>query len=313
MLVLDEADEMLSMGFHEDLDVILQKVPAKRQTVLFSATMSKSILELTKKYLNDPLNIKISHKELTVPSVEQYYIEVREPSKLDVLSNVIDGSNYNLVLVFCNTKKRVAELVFGLQARGFSADALHGDMRQSERDAVMTKFRNGDINIMVATDIAARGIDVDNIEAVINYDIPNDDEYYVHRIGRTGRAGKTGKAYTFVSGREIYKLKDIQRYTKTSVKPITPPSLTDIQESQMGALLKKAYNTLSDEKYTKYIPYIEKLLNEINTNRNEQPDLNAMDIAAALLKMISGQSLHRPNIRSKQSSEVKYTSKNSHR
>lgn len=296
MLILDEADEMLSMGFQEDIDVILQKTPAEKQTVLFSATMSKSILEITKKYQKDPEHIKIHHKELTVAGVEQYCIEVREPFRMDVLSRVIDGNNYNLSLVFCNTKKRVDELVFGLKSRGYAVEALHGDMRQSERDAVMGKFRNGEINILVATDVAARGIDVENIEAVINYDIPNDEEYYVHRIGRTGRAGKTGKAYTFISGREFYKIKDIQRFTKAPIKQIEPPTIFDIEESRMGALLKKVADSVNEGKYAKYTPYVEQLMEEINAVNSEQPDLTTLDIASVLLKMLSKQhTVRRPN------------------
>jgi ATP-dependent RNA helicase DeaD len=289
MLVLDEADEMLSMGFQEDLDVILQKTPAEKQTVLFSATMSRSILEITKKYLKNPEHIKITHKELTVPSVEQFYIEVREQFRMDVLSRVIDGNNYNLSLVFCNTKKRVDELVTGLQTRGYSAEALHGDMRQSERDAVMAKFRNGDIHVLVATDVAARGIDVENIEAVFNYDIPNDEEYYVHRIGRTGRAGKAGKAYTFMSGREIYKIKDIQRFTKAVIRQIEPPTHFDIEESRMGALLKLISDSTKEGKYEKYAPYVEQILDQINQSNSDTPDISTLDIAAVLLKLLSKQ------------------------
>ncbi|MHB1314302.1 MAG: DEAD/DEAH box helicase [Christensenellales bacterium] len=291
LVVLDEADEMLSMGFLEDMDTILAKIPDGKQTVLFSATMPKSMLELAQKYQHNPEHIQVSHRELTVPAIEQFYMEVREPSRLDVLSRIIDGNNYNLSLVFCNTKKRVSELVFLLQARGYAADALHGDMRQSERDAVMGKFRSGELNILVATDVAARGIDVDDIEAVINYDIPNDEEYYVHRIGRTGRAGKTGKAYTFVSGKEIYKLKDIQRYAKVTIKPAIPPTMLDIQESKTTVLLQKVGDTLSDKRYDKFIPYIEKILVEYNTTQSGEPDLTPMDIAAALLKMLSKQTV----------------------
>ena len=287
LLVLDEADEMLSMGFQEDLDAILQKTPEEKQTVLFSATMSESILEITKQYQKNPEHIKLIHRELSVPTIEQYYIEVREPSKLDVLSRVIDGNNFQLSLVFCNTKKRVDELVFGLQARGYLADALHSDIRQAGRDAVMNKFRNGDISVLVATDVAARGIDVENIEAVINYDIPEDVEYYVHRIGRTGRAGKSGKAYTFLSGREFYKLKDIQRFTKTNIKLIEPPTILDVEESKIGVLLKKVTETLNKGDYTKFIPYIEQFVERYNVSNSTGNDLTTMDVAAALLKMVS--------------------------
>ncbi|MDF2524866.1 MAG: helicase, superfamily [Clostridiales bacterium] len=186
MIILDEADEMLNMGFREDIDTILEKVPEEKQTILFSATMPKEIMDLTNKYQKKPIHIKAAHKQLTVPSIEQYYLEVSESSKLEVLSRLIDANSIHLALVFCNTKKRVDELTASLQSRGYSSEALHGDMRQDQRDKVMARFRKGHIDILIATDVAARGIDVDNIEAVFNYDIPNDEEYYVHRIGRTG-------------------------------------------------------------------------------------------------------------------------------
>jgi ATP-dependent RNA helicase DeaD len=305
MLILDEADEMLSMGFQEDLDVILQKTPEEKQTVLFSATMSKNILEITKKYQKNPEHIKVLHKELTVPGIDQYYIEVREPFKLEILARVIDGNDYGISLVFCNTKKRAGELAINLQTRGYTAEALHGDMRQNERDAVMSRFRNGDINVLVATDVAARGVDVENIEAVFNYDIPNDEEYYVHRIGRTGRAGKTGVAYTFVSGKELFKLKDIQRFTKKKMKPYEPPTLFDIEESRMGRLLKKVVETIEDNSYSQYATYIEQVADEINKNDSEM-NLTTLDIAAALLKMVSKQTAEpRPAIVHKQSRDQK--------
>ena len=305
MVILDEADEMLSMGFQEDLDVILQKTPEEKQTVLFSATMSKNILAITKKYQKDPEHIKILHKELTVPGIDQYYIEVREPFKLEILSRVIDGNDYRISLVFCNTKKRVDEVAISLQTRGYTAEALHGDMRQNERDAVMARFRNGDINILVATDVAARGVDVENIEAVFNYDIPNDEEYYVHRIGRTGRAGRVGVAYTFVSGRELFKLKDIQRFTKKKIKMYEPPTLFDIEESRMGRLLKKVVATIEDNNYSQYATYIEQVAEEIN--ESHEVNLTTLDIAAALLKMVSKRTAEKkPMITHKQGKEQEH-------
>lgn len=304
MLILDEADEMLSMGFQEDLDVILQKTPEDKQTVLFSATMSKNILAITKKYQKDPEHIKVLHKELTVPGIDQHYIEVREPFKLEILSRVIDGNDFSISLVFCNTKKRVDEVAMSLQARGYTAEALHGDMRQNERDAVMAKFRNGDISVLVATDVAARGVDVENIEAVFNYDIPNDEEYYVHRIGRTGRAGKAGVAYTFVSGRELFKLKDIQRFTKKKIKQYDPPTLFDIEESRMSRLLKKVVDTIEDNNYSEYATYIEQIAEEINESHDV--NLTTLDIAAALLKMVSKQAAEKkPMVMQKQSIDHK--------
>lgn len=287
MVILDEADEMLNMGFREDIDTILEKVPDEKQTILFSATIPKEIMELTSKYQKNPMHIKAAHKELTVPSIEQFYLEVSESSKLEVLSRLIDTNNIKLGLVFCNTKKRVDEVASSLQSRGYSSEALHGDMKQEHRDKVMSKFRKGHIDILIATDVAARGIDVDNVEAVFNYDIPNDEEYYVHRIGRTGRAGRTGKAFTFVVGREIYKLRDIQRYTKSTVLLMKPPTLMDVEENKITMLLDKLKDIIAEGHYTKFIPYLEKMLEEINSNNSEVNYNTSLDISAALLQMLS--------------------------
>lgn len=289
MVILDEADEMLNMGFREDIDTILEKVPEEKQTILFSATMPKEIMDLTNKYQKDPILVKAVHKELTVPGIEQFYLDISESSKLEVLSRLIDANNIKLSLVFCNTKKRVDELASNLQSRGYSAEALHGDMKQSQRDQVMSKFRKGHIDVLIATDVAARGIDVEDIEAVFNYDIPNDEEYYVHRIGRTGRAGKTGKAFSFVVGRDIYKLRDIQRYTKSVIVPIKPPTLTDVEETKMNGILEKLKGAIGEDRFSKYVGYIEKFIEETNSHGNEENYVTTLDVAAALLKMVSGQ------------------------
>ncbi len=287
MIVLDEADEMLNMGFREDIDTILEKIPDSRQTILFSATMPKEILDITHKYQKNPVHIRVAHKELTVPSIEQYYLEVRESSRLEVLSRLIDTHDIKLSLIFCNTKKRVDELTSNLQSRGFSAEALHGDMRQEQRDKVMGQFRKGNFDILVATDVAARGIDVDDVEAVFNYDIPSDEEYYVHRIGRTGRAGRSGKAFTFVWGREIYKLRDIQRYTKTNVTLMKVPSLADLEEKRMSNAFKTLKENLQHENINKYTSYINKFIEEYNDEiqSEDQQFLTTLDVAAALFKM----------------------------
>ena len=216
-VVLDEADEMLNMGFREDIEFVLSGVPEERQTVLFSATMPKPIMEITKKFQNNAKVIKVTKKELTVPNIEQYYYDVKPKKKEEVLSRLLDIYSPRLSVVFCNTKKQVDLLVNALLGRGYFAAGLHGDMKQEQRDRVMQGFRTGKTEILVATDVAARGIDVDEVEAVFNYDLPQDDEYYVHRIGRTGRAGREGRAFSFVSGKEVYKLKEIQRYCKTKI------------------------------------------------------------------------------------------------
>lgn len=298
MIVLDEADEMLNMGFREDIDTILEKVPEDRQTILFSATMPKEILDITRKYQKDPIHIKVAHKELTVPSIEQYYLEVKESAKLEVLSRLIDTNDIKLSLVFCNTKKRVDELTSGLQSRGYSAESLHGDMRQEHRDKVMSQFRKGTFDILIATDVAARGIDVDDVEAVFNYDIPSDEEYYVHRIGRTGRAGRTGKAFTFISGREIYKLRDIQRYTKSTVTLMKPPSINDVEEKKMSNVLKTLKENLQSDGISKYVSNIERFVSTINSDAEDQEDsfVTSLDVAAALLKMYAEQNGNFPSM-----------------
>lgn len=276
IVVLDEADEMLDMGFREDIEFVLKDVPEERQTLLFSATMSREILNLTKEYQQDPKFLKVVPQELTVPEISQVYFEVKEKMKLDLLSRLLDIYNPNLSLVFCNTKRRVDKLVSHLQVRGYLADGLHGDLTQRQRDRVMSKFRNGKIDVLVATDVAARGIDVEDIEVVFNYDVPNDDEYYVHRIGRTGRAGKKGKAFTFVSGKEIYQLRDIQRYTKTKIEQQEIPSLRDVQEVKTDQFLKSVKSVINSEDLEKQIHIVEKMIEE---------DYTSVEIAAALIKI----------------------------
>lgn len=277
MIILDEADEMLDMGFREDIEFVLGKMPSERQMLLFSATMSKAILALTKKYQNDPLFLKVAHQELTVPQIEQVYFEVREKNKLDLLSRLIDLHDLQLSLVFCNTKRRVDKLVNHLQTRGYMAGGLHGDMSQNQRDRVMAKFRKGQIEVLVATDVAARGIDVDDVEAVFNYDVPNDDEYYVHRIGRTGRAGKTGQAFTFVAGKEIYKLRDIQRYTKVRIKQLQIPSLQEVEKLKNYRFLENLKHLINNEYLCQEVQMVEKLMEE---------DYSSLDVAAALMKIV---------------------------
>ncbi len=280
MVILDEADEMLNMGFREDIETILKDIPTERQTILFSATMSKEIMRITKEYQRDPELVKVVHKKLTVPSIEQYYLEVSQTKKLEVLSRLIDMYNPKLSLVFCNTKKKVDELVSQLQTRGYFADGLHGDMKQVARTRVMNTFKSGMIDILVATDVAARGIDVDDVEAVFNYDIPQDDEYYVHRIGRTGRAGRAGRAFTFVTGRkQIYALKDIQRYTKSKIHLQQAPSISDVEENKTNKFIEETKAVIEEGELNKYIKIVDRLIED---------DYTSVDIAAALIKMSMG-------------------------
>ncbi len=279
-VVLDEADEMLNMGFREDIELVLEKMPQEHQTLLFSATMPKPILEIAKNYLVEPETVKVVKKELTVPKIDQFYYEVNPRKKSEVLSRLLDMYDPELSLIFCNTKRKVDELVEDLKGRGYFAEGLHGDMKQSQRDRVMNGFRNGRTDILVATDVAARGIDVDDVEAVFNYDVPQDDEYYVHRIGRTGRAGRSGRAFTLVVGREIYKLKDIQRYCKTKIKRQPIPSVDDITNIKAEKILERASDIIESENLGKMIDILEEHLDE--------REYSSLEMAAALLMMQMG-------------------------
>lgn len=279
-IVLDEADEMLNMGFREDIETVLKELPEDRQTILFSATMPKPILDITKLYQKNAELVKVVKKELTVENIDQYYYDVKQKNKEEVLSRLIDMYNPKRSLVFCNTKRKVDELTTALQGRGYFAEGLHGDLKQTQRDRVMNSFRNGKTEILIATDVAARGIDVDDVEAVFNYDLPQDDEYYVHRIGRTGRAGRVGKSFSFVVGKEVYKIKDIQRYCKTKIYAQPIPSQDDVTAIKVEKVLQNIVQVIKDEDLHDMIDIIEDRLNE--------EDYTAMDIAAAFLKLAMG-------------------------
>lgn len=227
-VVLDEADEMLDMGFREDIETILESVPEERQTVLFSATMSKPIMSIAQKFQEEPVQIKITRKEVTNENIEQTYFEVKQRAKTEVTCRLLDAYDLKQVIIFCNTKRKVDEVTEELSAKGYSVESLHGDLRQTQRNQVMAKFRSGAANILVATDVAARGIDVSGIDAVINFDLPLDEEYYVHRIGRTGRAGLTGKALTLVAKDEKFRLRQIETYTKVKIDKGVIPTFEDI-------------------------------------------------------------------------------------
>ena len=280
IVVLDEADEMLNMGFREDIETILSQTPEERQTLLFSATMPQPIMEIARTYQKNAKIVKVVKRELTVANIEQYYYEVRPKNKEEVLSRLLDIYNPALSVVFCNTKRQVDELVEGLKGRGYFAEGLHGDMKQQQRDRVMNGFRNGRTEILVATDVAARGIDVDDVDAVFNYDLPQDDEYYVHRIGRTGRAGKNGKAFTFITGREFYKLKDIQRYCRTKIIAKQVPSLNDVANVKADKIFEKVAGMIDEDNLKPYIRMIEEKL--------EKEDYTTLDLAAAFLRMALG-------------------------
>lgn len=281
IIVLDEADEMLDMGFRDDIEAILQEMPEERQTVFFSATMAKPILDLTRKYQKDPEIIKVAKNELTVAKIDQVFYEVKQSLKMELMARLMNIHNYALSVVFCNTKRMTDEVTESLGARGILAEALHGDLSQAQRDKVMSKFRKGLCTVLVATDVAARGIDVDNVEAVFNFDIPLDEEYYVHRIGRTGRAGKSGTAITFITGRrEMMKLKDLERFTKATINKMTPPSVTELVELKKTQFIKDVHRVLSKEE--------DNQLFEATIGQMLSEGLTQEQISLGLLKMVMG-------------------------
>ena len=281
IIVLDEADEMLDMGFRDDIEAILQEMPEERQTVFFSATMAKPILDLTRKYQKDPEIIKVAKNELTVAKIDQVFYEVKQSLKMELMARLMNIHNYALSVVFCNTKRMTDEVTESLGARGILAEALHGDLSQAQRDKVMGKFRKGICTVLVATDVAARGIDVDNVEAVFNFDIPLDEEYYVHRIGRTGRAGKSGTAITFITGRrEMMKLKDLERFTKATINKMTPPSVTELVELKKTQFIKDVHRVLSKQE--------DNQLFEATIGQMLSEGLTQEQISLGLLKMVMG-------------------------
>lgn len=281
IIVLDEADEMLDMGFRDDIEAILQEMPEERQTVFFSATMAKPILDLTRKYQKDPEIIKVAKNELTVAKIDQVFYEVKQSLKMELMARLMNIHNYALSVVFCNTKRMTDEVTESLGARGILAEALHGDLSQAQRDKVMGKFRKGLCTVLVATDVAARGIDVDNVEAVFNFDIPLDEEYYVHRIGRTGRAGKSGTAITFITGRrEMMKLKDLERFTKATINKMTPPSVTELVELKKTQFIKDVHRVLSKQE--------DNQLFEATIGQMLSEGLTQEQISLGLLKMVMG-------------------------
>ena len=283
MVILDEADRMLDMGFVDDIKKILSKSPAERQTVMFSATLPGPIQSLVKSFTRNPVNIRIQDAALTVPNIEQVYYELDRRAKVEVLCRLIDLEDIKFGLIFCATKMMVDELTEHLTARGYSADKLHGDMSQAMRERVMAKFRKRGLEFLVATDVAARGVDVDDIEVVFNYDLPQDSEDYVHRIGRTGRAGRSGKAITFVAGREIWKLQNIMRATKSKIQRARIPSADEVEQKRTNAFYDSLRETLEGGDYKRHDELIDDLLDQGHT---------PTDIASALIHLAGGEKPH---------------------
>ncbi len=273
-LILDEADEMLDMGFVDDIETIMENIPKEKQTLLFSATMPKPIMILAEKYMNKPKVITVSKEELTVPLIDQFYFETTD--KLDGLCRVLDFEDTDKTIIFCRTKKGVDELVLALSNRGYLSEGLHGDLSQNQRDRVMKKFREGKAEILIATDVAARGLDIDNVSHSINYDIPQDPESYVHRIGRTGRAGNKGTAMTFITPREFRQLKLIEKIAKTRIVRKTLPTALSVLERQKESIVSRMFTVLENGKLNDYRSILDELLEEHT----------AEDVALAALKLM---------------------------
>ncbi len=284
IVILDEADEMLNMGFEEDIETILKDVPENRQTLLFSATMNQRILGITKKYLKNPKNVKIKSEELTVNNIEQISISIKSNMKDEAVMRLIDAYMPKKAVIFCNTKRKVDDLIENLKSKRYKAECLHGDIKQAQRDRIMKKLKQGEIQILVATDVAARGIDVDGLELVINYDIPQEEEYYVHRIGRTGRNGNIGKAITFVVGKEKSKMYSIQKFANTKIKEGKIPTLEEVNKIKNKQFVEKIQNII-DEKEFQNTDIIDELLGE-----------NSMEeIAKALITIATKKTIRKEN------------------
>ncbi len=275
-VVLDEADEMLNMGFIEDIEAILAQVPDEHQTLLFSATMPEPIRRIASRFMNEPQTVKIKTKEMTVSLISQYYVRVSEREKFDAFTRLLDIHTPELAIVFGRTKRRVDELVDALSVRGYNADGIHGDLTQTKRLQVLKKFKEGGVEILVATDVAARGLDISGVSHVYNFDIPQDPESYVHRIGRTGRAGKEGMAITFVNPREMSYLEIVEKTTKRKMERLQPPTATDALESQRKQTIEKIITSIHQDDLSAYISLSEQLLEEAS---HEQ-------VIAACMKLI---------------------------
>ena len=280
-LVLDEADEMLRMGFIDDVEWILEQTPATRQTALFSATMPTEIRKIAQKYLNNPEQVTIKVKTTTAANIRQRYWFVSGLHKMDALTRILEAENFDGMIIFVRTKTATIEVAEKLEARGFSASAINGDMSQALRERAIEHLKSGKLDILIATDVAARGLDVDRITHVVNYDIPYDTESYVHRIGRTGRAGRTGDAILFVSPREKRLLANIEQATKQKVEEMQLPSTEFINNARVNRFKQRITDTLAAEELSFY--------NQLINQYQVEHDVPAVDIAAALAKLLQGE------------------------
>src|SRR3954462_811350 len=262
LVILDETDRMLDMGFRDDIEHILKSVPSTRQLLFFSATIPRAIQDLIGRYSKDPAWIKIESVAQNAPQVEQVYFEVDRRSKIEALTRLIDVHDFRYGIIFCSTKIMVDDLDEHLHSRGYMTDRLHGDITQAQRDRVMDKFRRRGFEFLVATDVAARGLDVDDLEVVFNFDLPNDAEDYTHRIGRTGRAGRKGRAFTFVAGRELYKMQNMINYGRLNIRRERVPSMDQVEEARSNVFFEKIRATLDAKEFKPHDQMIDRLLDQ---------------------------------------------------
>ena len=267
-LILDEADEMLSMGFKEDLEAIIQQTPKKKQILLFSATMTQKVVGVTKKYMKNSLEIAVARVNRAADNVEHIYYVVKPRDRYEVVKRIADMNPDIYGIVFCRTRRETKDIAIKLMNDHYNADTIHGDLSQSERDDVMRRFRKGQLQILVATDVAARGLDVEDLTHVINYNLPDDDEIYIHRSGRTGRAGKKGVSIAIINGRNMRKLKDIERTSKISFKKKNVPSGLDICKKRLYALIDKIEKVdVNEDQIEPFLPYIFEKLNWLDREK----------------------------------------------
>lgn len=279
LVILDEADRMLDMGFRDDIEKILSAAPKERQSLFFSATMPRAIQDLIGRYTRDPAWIKIEAQAQNAPQVDQVYFEVDRRSKIEALTRLIDVHDFRYGIIFCSTKIMVDDLDEHLHSRGYAVDRLHGDITQTQRNRVMEKFRDRKFEFLIATDVAARGLDVDDLEVVFNFDLPNDAEDYTHRVGRTGRAGRSGRAFTFVSGQEIYKLQSMMRYAKLKIRRERLPSLDEVEEARANVFFERIRTTLDAKQFKPHDRMIDRLLDQ---------GYASTDICSALIHLLQG-------------------------
>lgn len=312
-LVLDEADEMLNMGFIEDIKEIISATPSSRQTLLFSATMPPEIKALGEQFLKEPAHVKIKAKEMTADLIEQFFVKCRDDEKFDIMTRLLDVQLPTQAIVFCRTKKRVDEVARGLGLRGYNAELIHGDIPQQKRTNVINEFRKGTVELLVATDVAARGLDISGVTHVYNYDISQDPESYVHRIGRTGRAGNEGMSITFVTSSEMAYLRTIEELTRKKMQPLKPPTLKEAQAGQVQQIIDKVNQKLSSNEVSDHRNTAKLLLNHYEANDLVAALLSELVTDSTNVEVVISPQKPLPYLRSEKQSSSRGRSEHGHR